>query len=30
VAFDEVPDDDVLADWIGRARVFVATLPPKR
>ena len=22
-------DDDVLADWIARARAFVATLPPK-
>jgi TfoX/Sxy family transcriptional regulator of competence genes len=24
-----VLDDDVLADWIDRARRFVATLPPK-
>jgi TfoX/Sxy family transcriptional regulator of competence genes len=25
----EVLDDDVLDDWIERARAFVATLPPK-
>ena len=25
----EVLDDDILDRWIGRARTFVATLPPK-
>jgi TfoX/Sxy family transcriptional regulator of competence genes len=26
----EVLDDDVLADWVGRARKFVLALPPKQ
>lgn len=29
VAGDVLEDDAVLTDWIGRARAFVDTLPPK-
>lgn len=29
VSGDVLEDDDVLLDWIGRARRFVDTLPPK-
>lgn len=29
VSGDVLEDDEVLGDWIARARAFVATLPPK-
>ena len=29
VSGDVLEDDDTLRDWIGRARCFVDTLPPK-
>jgi hypothetical protein len=29
VSGDVLEDDDVLRDWIGRARTFVDTLPPR-